>query len=149
LAELIFVEGEQVFVYQHLSFIFVCLYMKFKLQHIALWLSVVFAFPIVIQPWHVMNHHSEYFFSDETEHQQHCCTHQIHFENKNLPHQLSQSVEHCPVCEYEFATFSLPQNNWIAKGEPLCSEYSFFSIQKAQNTFNGTNRLLRAPPFLS
>lgn len=114
--------------------------------HIALLLVMVFVFPIVIQPWHVMNHHSEYFFSDEAEHHHHCCAHEIHFENESLPQQLDQSVENCPVCEYEFATFSLPQNNWIAKGEPLCSESKFFSIVQAQNSFSGTNRLLRAPP---
>lgn len=114
--------------------------------HIALLLVMVFVFPIAIQPWHVMNHHSEYFFSDEAEHHHHCCAVEVHFETENLPHQLDQSVENCPVCEYEFATFSLPQNNWIAKGEPLCSESKFFSIVQAQNSFSGTNRLLRAPP---
>ena len=127
--------------------IFVSLMRMHKIRkHIALLLTMVFLFPIVIQPWHVMNHHSEHFFSDEAEQHHHCCAHEIQFENESLPQQFDQSVEHCPVCEYEFATFSLPQNNWIAKGEPLCSESKFFSIVQAQNSFSGTNRLLRAPP---
>jgi hypothetical protein len=74
--------------------------------YIALFMTLLFAFPIAYQPLHMAvshNHHEQ-----ET-----CCEHHHHTSTDSETPvgdvQLSASADQCAVCDYEFAVFKTHQ----------------------------------------
>lgn len=122
--------------------------MQNKTVHIAFCLGLIFLFPLIYQPMHVLFHYHE-------DNHYHCVAHHIY---PNLSHgntgeaqnqEIEKEVYKCLVCGYEFTSFNLSNGFFI-------SYYSDDVIIKNDNykqkeilSWCGTNKSLRAPPVLS
>jgi hypothetical protein len=114
-------------------------------SHIALLLLGIFTFPIVFQPFHLLQHQSTGACFEHL-----CCQTEaavkvtlpgIHFE--------SQDKEECPVCEYDFAVKDLPGSSLFRTFTPVTHR----SLKKPVNDLAFpqvySTKTPRAPPLFA
>jgi len=111
----------------------------------SLLLGFIFIFPLIYQPLHVLFHHH----SDTHYH----CTNEQGFPGLhitagtgNVAQVIENEVFKCPVCGYEFTSFSISfLNNYTFFSETL-KAFNESYLQEEIIIWPGTNKLLRAPP---
>lgn len=110
-------------------------------QHIGLFLMAILVFPIVFQFTHVFHDHG--FGTEPPSCHESCCT-ALPCSGSGLI--VSQETNHCPICEYEFASFNLDRKQ-------ECTLINFSHNETRILPVNGklganvlVYRKLRAPP---
>ena len=110
-------------------------------RNIALSLLLIFVFPIIYQPLHVVWHHS---------HGAECCgsygTCQLGDLQKREGAYFEETIDHCPICSYEFSINDIPEKQVI---EFYIQELIFKFIETKVTEFVPPFVLLkipRAPP---
>jgi hypothetical protein len=119
--------------------------MNFYKKNISYFLVCILLFPVFFQVWHVTNIHG--FFHVENNHGNHvhsCCELNIH-KGEN---QFSNTSNHCPVCEYEFASYDLIKTSNIAFNQVHFSVVLIIAISEKLCSHNGFSKNLRAPPHI-
>ena len=135
--------------------------MKSHIRHAALVLLAVILYPVGYQNFHILYHDHGHQIShsvcesilnsgssDSSEHE--CGNDNNGVEENELPYyQFNKVVDHCPVCEHEFAKFSHTGIYTVS------TIYDFFSAIKdyvyypPALAYSGNHISLRAPPLLS
>ena len=113
-------------------------------RYIALYLLVIFIYPLVFQPIHVVYHHkddcSHGCYADKTSGI--CETHQ-----HDTP-VFTEKDEKCPICTYEFSINTIPEHSVFKSYVPL--NWNRLEqgqvVQVKQSLLN--KKTPRAPPFI-
>lgn len=113
-------------------------------KHIALLLFVVFLFPIVFQPVHIVWHHA---------HGYQCGHHHLHenVSGKDLQAHAENVTEKehvCAICEFHFAINDLPGHSFVCSVMPAKSR--IFNVLVTQHLYRQffSFKSPRAPPAL-
>ncbi|MBN1340291.1 MAG: hypothetical protein JXA03_13260 [Bacteroidales bacterium] len=121
--------------------------METKRIYAALGLCILFVFPVLYRPLHVFLHHHESFPASAVCGES-CAETRIAKYGKEdcSENNLSVKKNNCPVCNYEFAVFSIVTSQACKTGETSHSEFTFIFIGEKIIAFSGQNISLRAPP---
>jgi hypothetical protein len=140
--------------------------MKKSTRHIALLMLVFIAYPFVFQAVHIISH-DHYLHIDGSDtgrgHVHFCpahhnkCEESFRKDNPDEPsfagQQFLSSIglsdhegNHCPLCEHEFAKFSLEKLFNISFADERISLVNNFFYRNPSVLFTGNHRSLRAPP---
>ncbi len=142
--------------------------MRKSTRHIAFLLLIFIAYPFVFQTLHVISHdhgHSGPIRSDNVKGQIHACT--FHRDksdgpagqedNPGKPAPAGQHFsgspeypghEHCPLCEHEFAKFSLETLFHISFTDERVSLVNNYFYRNPLVLYSGNHCSLRAPPLV-
>jgi hypothetical protein len=115
--------------------------MNWRKQHIGLILMALLAFPILFQFVHVFRAHG--FGAETTACHKSCCT---TLPSPESDFGIRQEVNHCPVCEYEFACFNIVRKQEIAQINFYCKEKRVLPISGKLGNNVPICKKLRAPP---
>jgi hypothetical protein len=109
-----------------------------RLKFIALILLLVFSFPLVYRPYHLLHDHDDHIHST-------CC---VLFDT-NSEHAFSLPEESCSVCDYEFTIFDLTDNSKpAALFQTLLIQDTGLNPQVFAVSYHRTY-FLRGPPVIS
>ena len=110
-------------------------------KHIALLMLGVFCFPLLLQPIHVLRHHTQTSHCTAADHE-HSCTKKLEKNTGAAFHQNS----HCAICEYEFYIYDIAQTSFVAPALPFIN-YIYDEYAVAQHYPNQCSQTpSRAPP---
>lgn len=121
------------------------------LKYIAIFLLLVFLMPMQYRFLHVLEHH---FAGNPINHHSHINLHHNHENHHNCNHNddpkgdynLNETIDICPVVEYEFAVSDEPAiDNATSKPDFSANTENIFHLTLI-NSYSGTQKQLRAPP---
>lgn len=98
--------------------------MKKRRIYTVFFLVGIFLFPLIFQPWHIVQHHGhDHECSAHAHHHNTDCSHEsalslISTQDQDQPH------DPCYICDYKFPVEDLP-----TPGEPVFTPYQFQEIQ--------------------
>lgn len=109
-------------------------------KHIAFLLTVLFAFPILFQSVHILEHHGN------EQPDNHACEHQCSHQQDSDHEDLGSEHERCLVCEYEFAVFNTPAPSEVVFHLPVRFQVICL-VPSAEPVIGNRSAIsLRAPP---
>jgi hypothetical protein len=115
--------------------------MRRRKHYIIILLTLVFAFPLIFQSVHIIGHKKHFVIESES-----CC---VQHSNQKFAAEIKVTSEHCPICEYEFAIFSVSEFSNIYPST-FFIDFQYNTLSEVFHLyFRGSNRSLRAPPFQS
>jgi hypothetical protein len=135
--------------------------MKRQIRYTVLVLLAVIIYPVGYQNFHILYHDHGHLkshsvcegilnsgSSDSFAHE--CWNDSKEIEENEFPYyQYNKVIDHCPVCEHEFAKFSHAGIYNIANIYDFFSTINDFLYHPPVLSLSGTHISLRAPPYLS
>lgn len=116
-------------------------------KYISIGLIGIFLFPIMYQSVHVIQHHENKI--NECSGTCSCSHEKADTDTDVLFKSLSENVENCPVCEYEFAVNDIPQSLIYEILSPLTNGQYLINYIDLKTQRGFTHKSPRGPPFLS
>jgi hypothetical protein len=143
--------------------------MKKHSRHIALVLLLFIAYPYVFQASHIINHDHSHNAGNRSANSgnYHACSSHDHCDNPDgnkdnpdgssfpgpylagVPDHTDHEDAYCPLCEHEFAKFSLKSLYYITFKDERFSLVNNYFYQDPSVLYTGHHRSFRAPPSVS